>query len=44
MKEKYANSKWILRNRFCCLFNLTNDDIISYGPGLTTGIDFSGQV
>ena len=28
-KDKYANSKWILRNRFCCCSNLSNDDIIS---------------
>ena len=28
-KEKYANSKWILRNLFCCCSNLSNDDIIS---------------
>ena len=26
--EKYANSKWILRNLFCCCSNLSNDDII----------------
>ena len=28
-KEKYANSKWILRNLFCSCFNLSSDDIIS---------------
>ena len=27
--EKYGNSKWILRNLFCCCSNLSNDDIIS---------------
>ena len=29
---------------FFCHFKLTYDDIISYGPGLTTGMDFTGQV
>ena len=28
-KEKYANSKWILRNLFCCCSNLSNNDPIS---------------
>ena len=28
-KEKYANSKWILRNLSCWPSNLSNDDIIS---------------
>ena len=28
-KEKSENSKWILRNLFCCCSNLGNDDIIS---------------
>ena len=44
MKKKYANSKWISRNRFCSRLNLTNDDTIFHGPGLTTGVDFRGQV
>ena len=26
-KKKYANSKWILRNLFCCCSNPNNDDI-----------------
>ena len=29
--------KWILRNLFCWRSNLSNDDIISQGPGLKTG-------
>ena len=37
-KEKYANSKWILRNLFCCCSNLRNNDIISYWPGLNKGV------
>ena len=37
-KEKYANSKWILRNRFCCCSNLSNNDIISQRPGLNKGV------
>ena len=41
-KEKYANSKWILRNLFCCCSNLSNDDIISERPGLRIGMDFRG--
>ena len=28
-KKKHRNSKWILRNLFCCHSNLSNDDIIS---------------
>ena len=28
-KEKYANSKWVLRNRFGLRSNRSNDDIIS---------------
>ena len=28
-KERYANSKWHLRNLFCCCSNLSNDDIIT---------------
>ena len=28
-KEKYASSKCVLRNLFCCCSNLSNDDIIS---------------
>ena len=34
MKEKYANSKWILRNIFCRRSNLSNDGIISQRQGL----------
>ena len=30
-KEKYTNSKWILRKPFGCCSNLSNNDIISYG-------------
>ena len=41
-KEKYANSKWILGNLFCCCSNLSNDDIISERPGLIIGMDFRG--
>ena len=41
-KEKYANSKWILGNLFCCCSNLSNDDIISETPGLIIGMDFRG--
>ena len=47
-KEKYANSKWILRNLVCWRSNLSNDDIFlrgmsenGYGfkkPGLKTGV------
>ena len=37
----YWNSKWILRNLFCCCSNLSNDDIISKRPGLS--MDFRGQ-
>ena len=37
----YSNSKWILRNLFCCCSNLSNDDIISKRPGLS--MDFRGQ-
>ena len=36
----YSNSKWILRNLFCCC----SDDIISKRPGLRMGMDFRGQV
>ena len=46
-KEKYANSKWILRNLFCCCSNLSNQGnkgIISERPGLRTGMKFRGQV
>ena len=42
--EKYANSKWILRNRFCCCSNLSNDDIIFPRPGLRMDMNFRGQV
>ena len=28
-KDRYANSKWHLRNLFCCCSNLSNDDIIT---------------
>ena len=28
-KEKNANSKWHLRNLFCCCSNLSNDDVIT---------------
>ena len=40
----YWNSKWILRNLFCCCSYLRNDDIISKRPGLRMGMDFRGQV
>ena len=43
-KEKYANSKWILRNLFCCWSNLSNHDIISKRPGLRVGMNFRRQV
>ena len=44
-EKKYANSKWILRNLFCCCSNLSNDDIISLRPGLRMqGKNFRGQV
>ena len=33
-KEKYANSKWILTNLFCCSSNLSKDYFISYRAGL----------
>ena len=42
--EKYANSKWILRNRFCCCSKLSNDDIIFLRSGLRIGMNFRGQV
>ena len=38
-KEKeICEFEWILRNIFCCCFNLSNDDIISYRPGLKTAV------
>ena len=37
-KEKYANSKWILRNLFRRRSNLSNDGIISQRPGLKTEV------
>ena len=37
----YSNSKWILRNLFCCCSNLRNEDINSKRPGLS--MDFRGQ-
>ena len=40
----FWNSKWILRNLFCCCSYLRNDDIISKRPGLRMGMDFRGQV
>ena len=44
-KKKYANSKWILRNLFCCRSNLSYGDIISSRPGLRMqGKNFRGQV
>ena len=43
-KEKYANSKWIVRSLFCCCSNLSNDEIIYERPGLRMGNDFRGQV
>ena len=48
-KEKYENSKWILRHLFCCCSNLSNNDNFlkaspenEYGfkrPGLKTGVN-----
>ena len=35
--EKYANSKWILRNLFCCCSNLLK-------AGLRMDMDFRGLV
>ena len=32
-KEKYATSKWVLKNLFCWRSNLSNDDMISARPG-----------
>ena len=32
-KDKYANSKWNLRNLFCWRSNLSNDDMIYCWPG-----------
>ena len=43
-KQKYANSKWIFRNPFCCCSYLSIDAIISLRLGLKTGMDFMGQV
>ena len=37
-----TNSKWILRNRFCCCFDRSNGDIKR--PGLKTGMHFRGQI
>ena len=38
-KDKYANSKWMLRNSFCCCSNLSNNNgIIFQRPGLKTGV------
>ena len=37
-KEKYANSKWILRNLFCWRSNPSNGGIIYKRPGLKTGV------
>ena len=37
-KDKYANSKWMLRNSFCCCSNLSNNGIIFQRPGLKTGV------
>ena len=42
-REKYTNSKWILRNVFCCCSNLCNDDIISWRPGLRKGIHLEAR-
>ena len=42
-KEKYANSKRILRNLFCCCSNLSHNDPISLRPGLKTSMDSRGQ-
>ena len=38
-KEKYANSKWILTNLFCCSSNLSKDYVISYRAGLKKGVN-----
>ena len=38
-KEKYANSKWILANLFCCSSNLSKDYVISYRAGLKKGVN-----
>ena len=40
-KQKYANWKWNLRDRFCCCSNLSNDDIFTQMPGLKK--DFTGK-
>ena len=40
----YTNSKWLLRNIFVGLINLSNDTIISYMAGLKTSMNFRGQV
>ena len=37
-KEKYANSKRLLRKLFCSCSNLSNDEIISLRLGLKTGV------
>ena len=38
-KEKYANSKWILTNLFCCSSNLSKDYVISDRAGLKKGVN-----
>ena len=46
-KDKYANSKWMLRNSFCCCSNLSNNGIIFQRPGLKTGVKndiFSSEI
>ena len=42
-REKYANSKWILRIFFCWRSDLTNDDIISAQVRLKKGMNFWAQ-
>ena len=42
-REKYANSKWILRIFFCWRSDLTNDDIISAQIRLKMGMNFWAQ-
>ena len=42
-REKYANSKWIIRIFFCWRSDLTNDDIISAQVRLKKGMNFWAQ-
>ena len=42
--SKKEREMFEVRNRFSWCSSLSNDDIISSGPGLITGMDFGGQV